>query len=124
MFVERRRKDPSRAVDTHLRNPSARPYPPPRRLHREALVTRRERLVLLASTLGFSMVLLDTTVVNVALGSIAHDLAAGPATLGGVANAHTLLFARPLLSPRPPPHPPRARARLPPPPRAVAGGPP
>jgi MFS transporter, DHA2 family, methylenomycin A resistance protein len=61
-------------------------------------VTRRERLVLLASTLGFSVVLLDTTVVNVALGSIAHDLAAGPTTLEWVANAYTLVFAGLLLS--------------------------
>jgi MFS transporter, DHA2 family, methylenomycin A resistance protein len=61
-------------------------------------VTRRERLVLLASTLGFSMVLLDTTVVNVALGSIARDLAAGPTTLEWIANAYTLVFAGLLLS--------------------------
>jgi DHA2 family methylenomycin A resistance protein-like MFS transporter len=61
-------------------------------------VTRRERLVLLASTLGFSMVLLDTTVVNVALGAIARDLDAGPITLGWVANAYTLVFAGLLLS--------------------------
>jgi len=61
-------------------------------------VTRRERLVLLASTVGFSMVLLDTTVVNVALGSIARDLSAGPTTLEWVANAYTLVFAGLLLS--------------------------
>jgi MFS transporter, DHA2 family, methylenomycin A resistance protein len=61
-------------------------------------LTRRERLVLLASTLGFSMVLLDTTVVNVALGSIARDLSAGPTTLEWVANAYTLVFAGLLLS--------------------------
>src|SRR4051795_13638764 len=77
---------------------AARPLPPPRRLRREACVTRRERLVLLASTLGFSMVLLDTTVVNVALGSIADDLAAGPTTLEWIANAYTLVFAGLLLS--------------------------
>jgi len=61
-------------------------------------LTRRERLVLLASTVGFSMVLLDTTVVNVALGSIARDLTAGPTTLEWVANAYTLVFAGLLLS--------------------------
>ena len=61
-------------------------------------MTRRERLVLLASTIGFSMVLLDTTVVNVALGSIADDLSAGPTTLEWVANAYTLVFAGLLLS--------------------------
>jgi DHA2 family methylenomycin A resistance protein-like MFS transporter len=61
-------------------------------------LTRRERLVLLASTVGFSMVLLDTTVVNVALGSIARDLSAGATTLEWVANAYTLVFAGLLLS--------------------------
>jgi DHA2 family methylenomycin A resistance protein-like MFS transporter len=61
-------------------------------------VTRRERLVLLASTIGFSMVLLDTTVVNVALGSMARDLSAGPTTLEWIANAYTLVFAGLLLS--------------------------
>ncbi|MEY2533963.1 MAG: transporter, family, methylenomycin resistance protein [bacterium] len=61
-------------------------------------MTRRERLVLLASVVGFSMVLLDTTIVNVALGSIAHEFAAGPATLGWIANAYTLVFAGLLLS--------------------------
>src|SRR4051812_3845249 len=44
------------------------------------------------------MVLLDTTVVNVALGSIARDLSAGPTTLEWVANAYTLVFAGLLLS--------------------------
>ena len=58
-------------------------------------MTRRERLVLLASTIGFSMVLLDTTVVNVALGSIARDLSAGPTTLEWVANAYTLVLLLP-----------------------------
>ena len=42
--------------------------------------------------------LLDTTVVNVALGSIAGDLSAGPTTLEWVANAYTLVFAGLLLS--------------------------
>ena len=74
------------------------PLPPPRRLHRKDRLTRRERLVLLASTVGFSMVLLDTTVVNVALGSIARDLSAGATTLEWVANAYTLVFAGLLLS--------------------------
>src|SRR4051794_41861221 len=44
------------------------------------------------------MVLLDTTVVNVALGAIARDLSAGPTTLQWVANAYTLVFAGLLLS--------------------------
>src|SRR3954462_14264444 len=62
-------------------------------------MTRRERRVLLASTVGFSMVLLDTTVVNVALGTIARDLHAGPTTLEWIANSYTLVFAGLLLSP-------------------------
>src|SRR5436305_1961534 len=61
-------------------------------------MTRRERLVLIASTIGFSMVLLDTTVVNVALGDIARDLHAGPTALEWVANGYTLVFAGLLLS--------------------------
>lgn len=61
-------------------------------------MTRRERLVLIASIAGFSMVLLDTTVVNVALGAIARDFHAGPATLEWIANAYTLVFAGLLLS--------------------------
>ena len=61
-------------------------------------MTRRERLVLVGSTLGFSIVLLDTTVVNVALGEIARDLDAEASTLQWVANAYTLVFAGLLLS--------------------------
>ena len=61
-------------------------------------MTRRERLVLVGSTLGFSIVLLDTTVVNVALGEIARDLDAETTTLQWVANAYTLVFAGLLLS--------------------------
>ena len=61
-------------------------------------MTARERLVLVASTIGFSMVLLDTTVVNVALGDIARDLHAGPTALEWVANGYTLVFAGLLLT--------------------------
>ena len=61
-------------------------------------MSRRERLVLLASMAGFAMVLLDTTIVNVALGEIARDLHAGPTTLEWIANAYTLVFAGLLLS--------------------------
>src|SRR4051795_12560443 len=68
------------------RHPAAPADPPPGRVHREPCMTRRERLVLIASTIGFSMVLLDTTVVNVALGDIARDLHAGPTALEWVAN--------------------------------------
>jgi DHA2 family methylenomycin A resistance protein-like MFS transporter len=61
-------------------------------------MSRRERLVLLASTAGFAIVLLDTTIVNVALGAIARDLHASPTTLEWIANAYTLVFAGLLLS--------------------------
>src|SRR4051812_50203488 len=44
------------------------------------------------------MVLLDTTVVNVALGDIARDLHAGPTALEWIANSYTLVFAGLLLS--------------------------
>ena len=44
------------------------------------------------------MVLLDTTVVNVALGDIARDLHAGPTALEWVANGYTLVFAGLLLT--------------------------
>src|SRR4051812_5786275 len=44
------------------------------------------------------MVLLDTTVVNVALGAIARDLSAGPATAQWGADADTPVFAGLLLS--------------------------
>jgi MFS transporter, DHA2 family, methylenomycin A resistance protein len=61
-------------------------------------VSARSRLVLLASTLGFSMVLLDTTVVNVALPAIHDDLGGSVAALQWVVNGYTLVFAALLLS--------------------------
>jgi DHA2 family methylenomycin A resistance protein-like MFS transporter len=61
-------------------------------------VTRKPALVLAASTLGFGMVLLDTTVVNVAGPVIRDDLGAGDAALQWIVNAYTLVFAALLLS--------------------------
>ena len=57
----------------------------------------RPGLVLAASTLGFSMVLLDTTVVNVAGPAIRDNLDASSSTLQWVVNAYTLVFAALLL---------------------------
>src|SRR5437764_15277900 len=92
------KKGPRRAGQRPNLDSATSPCPPPRRLHGEAVMTRRERLVLTASTIGFSMVLLDTTVVNVALGDIARDLHAGPTAPEWVANGYTLVFAGLLLS--------------------------
>ena len=61
-------------------------------------MTRRQRLVLLASSLGFSMVLLDTTVVNVALTAIRDDLGGSVSAMQWVVNGYTLVFAALLLS--------------------------
>jgi MFS transporter, DHA2 family, methylenomycin A resistance protein len=61
-------------------------------------VTTRERLVLVASSLGFSMVLLDTTVVNVALPAIRADLGGSVSAMQWVVNGYTLVFAALLLS--------------------------
>lgn len=56
------------------------------------------RLALLAASLGFVIICLDVTVVNVALGRIRLDLHASVAGLQWVLNAYTLAFASLLLS--------------------------
>lgn len=58
----------------------------------------RPRLVQLASSLGFVVVLLDVSVVNVALGALQSDLQAGLGGLQWVINAYTLAFAALLLT--------------------------
>lgn len=68
------------------------------RAARDAGATTRPGLVLAASTLGLSMVLLDTTAVNVALPAIQDDLGGGPGALQWIVNAYTLVFAALLLS--------------------------
>ena len=48
---------------------------------------RRERLTLLAMCFGLFMIMLDNTIVNVALPSIQPDLDASPETLAWTVNA-------------------------------------
>ena len=59
---------------------------PPRRLGR---VTRQQRLTLIATILGSTVVFLDATVVNVALPAISDDLDAGLAGQQWVVEAYT-----------------------------------
>ena len=59
---------------------------PPRRLDR---VTRQQRLTLIATILGSTVVFLDATVVNVALPAISDDLDAGLAGQQWVVEAYT-----------------------------------
>ena len=57
------------------------------------LDTRRRRLTLLAMCVGQGMILLDTTIVNVALPSIQRELDATPGNLEWVINAYVLSLA-------------------------------
>ncbi|MFP3566228.1 MFS transporter [Paraburkholderia sp. SIMBA_030] len=59
---------------------------------------RSPRLALLAASLGFVIICLDVTVVNVALGRIRETLSASSTELEWVLNAYTLAFASLLLS--------------------------
>jgi DHA2 family methylenomycin A resistance protein-like MFS transporter len=61
-------------------------------------MTRRPAIALTASSLAFSLVLLDTTVVNVALPAIRDDLHAGLTGLQWIVNGYTLVLASLLLS--------------------------
>ena len=65
-----------------------------------SLSTRRQssRLALLATSLGFVLICLDVTVVNVALARIRASLAIGSTELEWVVNAYTLAFASLLLT--------------------------
>jgi EmrB/QacA subfamily drug resistance transporter len=54
---------------------------------------RRERLTLLAMCFGLFMIMLDNTIVNVALPSIQRDLHATPETLAWTVNAYVVPFA-------------------------------
>src|SRR5690348_17744265 len=55
-------------------------------------------LPLIAVSLGYFMVILDATVVNVALPSLGHDLGGGVSQLQWVVDGYTLVFAGLLLS--------------------------
>ena len=59
----------------------------------DALPKSRKTLILLATVLASSMAFVDGSVVNVALPSIQHDLAAGGATVQWVMNAYLLLLS-------------------------------
>jgi DHA2 family methylenomycin A resistance protein-like MFS transporter len=65
-------------------------------MHRQS--TRSPRLALLAASLGFVIICLDVTVVNVALGRIQETLSVSSTELEWVLNAYTLAFAALLLS--------------------------
>src|SRR5947199_10842963 len=58
----------------------------------------RRHLPLLAIGLGYLMVILDATIVNVALPSIGRDLGGGVSSLQWVVDAYTVVFAGLLLS--------------------------
>ena len=58
----------------------------------------RRHLPLLAICLGYFMVILDATIVNVALPSIGRDLGGGVGGLQWVVDAYTVVFAGLLLS--------------------------
>ena len=73
--------------------------PPEHRRPRPGLcVSRHPGLVLAACSLGMSLILMDTTVVNIAAPTIRDDLDASASTLQWVINAYTLMFAALLLS--------------------------
>jgi MFS transporter, DHA2 family, methylenomycin A resistance protein len=57
-----------------------------------------QRRVLAATSISYIVVILDTSIVNVALGSIANALATDTAGLQWVVNAYTLSFASLLLT--------------------------
>jgi DHA2 family methylenomycin A resistance protein-like MFS transporter len=61
-------------------------------------VTHRPVITLVASTTAFTLVIIGTTVVNVALPAIRADLGGGVSGLQWVVNAYTLMFASLLLS--------------------------
>lgn len=61
-------------------------------------MTYRPRTALVASTTAFTLVIIGTTVVNVALPAIRSDLGSGVSGLQWVINAYTLMFASLLLS--------------------------
>jgi len=60
--------------------------------------THRPVITLVASTTAFTLVIIGTTVVNVALPAIRSDLGGGVSGLQWVINAYTLMFASLLLS--------------------------
>ncbi|WP_443698040.1 MFS transporter, partial [Pseudomonas sp.] len=60
--------------------------------------TRYQRQVLLATSLSYVVVILDTSIVNVAVESISRTFGSGISGLQWVINAYTLTFASLLLT--------------------------
>ncbi|QYR21927.1 MFS transporter [Paenibacillus sp. sptzw28] len=60
--------------------------------------SRRKRLLLVGLSFGYFMVILDTTIVAIALPSIRSDLGGGLAGLNWIVNAYTIVFAGLLLT--------------------------
>ena len=56
------------------------------------------RTTLVVASLGYFMVILDATIVNIALPTIGHDLGAGLRALEWVVDGYTLTFAAALLT--------------------------
>ena len=57
------------------------------------MIALRQREALIAVLLGFFIVMLDATIVNVALGDIGAELNAPTASLQWVVDSYTLMFA-------------------------------
>jgi MFS transporter, DHA2 family, methylenomycin A resistance protein len=64
----------------------------------EGMTEQRSRLTLLAMSLGFAVVQLDVSVVNVAIRPIGDALGGGVSALQWVVNAYTIMFAAFILS--------------------------
>ncbi|HEY3958912.1 MAG TPA: hypothetical protein VGL68_00220, partial [Solirubrobacteraceae bacterium] len=70
----------------------------PMMLLADRTIVRSPRLGLTAICLGFLMITLDATIVNVALGAIGNDLGGTVSTAQWIVNGYTLAFAALLLS--------------------------
>lgn len=71
---------------------------PERSVPAPADVSAGNKLLLFALSLGYFLVMLDTTIVTVALPSIGHDLSGGLSSLQWVSNGYTVTFAALLLT--------------------------
>ncbi|TDV55953.1 MFS transporter [Actinophytocola oryzae] len=78
---------------TTRRTPSSTSATPP-----PAVAGNRDGLLLLALSLGYFLVMLDTTIITVALPAIGDDLSGGLSSLQWVSNGYTVTFAALLLT--------------------------
>jgi MFS transporter, DHA2 family, methylenomycin A resistance protein len=62
------------------------------------LTLQHPRLALIALSLGMFMVLLDSTILNIALPTIEHELYGSLESLQWIANSYTLIYASLLLT--------------------------